>query len=141
MNFKKQSREEPNVNLTSLIDVVFLLLIFFMVSTTFQKDKHINLTLPQAEKGKSQTQADQIFVSVDSQGAYSVNSRALVKNDAKTLELAIESLGFSDKSTPLIISADAQASHQSVVTVMDVSARLGFSKVSIATTEISEAAQ
>jgi biopolymer transport protein ExbD len=136
MKFKRQSAEEPNVNLTSLIDVVFLLLIFFMVSTTFQKDNHITLTLPQADNKQQQTQADIIYISVSSAGEYGVNSRALVKNDAKTLSLAIQNLEIKDKKTPVIVAADAQASHQSVVTVMDVAARLGFSKVSIATTEL-----
>lgn len=135
MNFKKQNREEPSVNLTPLIDVVFLLLIFFMVSTTFQKDNHITLTLPKADNTQRQTAADSIYISVGSSGEYTVNSRALVKNDAATLSLAIENLNISDKKTPVIIAADANTTHQSVVTVMDVASRLGFSKVSIATTE------
>jgi biopolymer transport protein ExbD len=134
MNFKKPNRHVPSVNLTPLIDVVFLLLIFFMVSSTFQKDNHITLTLPKADNTQRQTKADSIYISVGSSGEYSLNSRALVKNDAPTLSLAIENLNISDKSTPIIIAADAHASHQSVVTVMDVASRLGFSKVSIATT-------
>ena len=136
MKFKKQSREEPNVNLTSLIDVVFLLLIFFMVSTTFQKDNHITLSLPKADNQQRMTRSDVIYVSVDSSGGYAVNSRALVKSDAKTLSLAIQNLGIDDKDTPVVIAADAQSTHQSVVTVMDVAAHLGYSRVSIATTEI-----
>lgn len=135
MNFKKQNREDPSVNLTPLIDVVFLLLIFFMVSTTFQKDNHITLTLPKADNTQRQTKVDNIYISVSSSGEYGVNSRALVKNDAATLSLAIENLNISDKTTPVIIAADANTTHQSVITVMDVASRLGFSKVSIATTE------
>jgi len=134
MNFRKQNRNKPSVNITPLIDVVFLLLIFFMVSTTFQKDNHITLTLPKADNTQRQTKTENIYISVGSSGEYSVNSRALVKNDAATLSLAIENLNIADKTTPIIIAADAQASHQSVVTVMDVASRLGFSKVSIATT-------
>jgi biopolymer transport protein ExbD len=135
MNFRKQSSEEPTVNLTPLIDVVFLLLIFFMVSTTFQKDNHITLTLPKADNTLRQTKVESIYISVNSAGEYAVNSRALVKNDANTLSLAIQNLNLADKSTPVIIAADAMSSHQSVVTVMDVAGRLGFNRVSIATTE------
>lgn len=135
MSFKRQRMEEPSVNLTSLIDVVFLLLIFFMVSTTFQKDNHITLTLPKADNEQRQQQNDIVYISVSSAGEYSVNSRALVKNDANTLSLAMENLNIKNKSTPVVIAADANASHQSVVTVMDVASRLGFSKVSIATTQ------
>ena len=138
MSFKRQSREEPTVNLTSLIDVVFLLLIFFMVSTTFQKDNHITLTLPEADNEQRQTKSDVVYVSINAQGDYAVNSRALVKSDAKTLSLAIENLNMDEGETPVIIAADAQATHQSVVTVMDVASRLGFGKVSIATTDSRE---
>jgi len=88
MNFKKQNRDEPSVNLTPLIDVVFLLLIFFMVSTTFQKDNHITLTLPKADNSKRQSKVESIYISVGSSGEYAVNSRALVKNNAATLSLA-----------------------------------------------------
>ena len=138
MNFRKQNKEEVSVNLTPLIDVVFLLLIFFMVSTTFQKDNHITLNLPQADNTQRETKVDTIYISINSSGEYALNSRALVRSDAKTLTLAIENLAIKDLSTPIIVAADANASHQSVVTVMDVAGRLGFSKLSIATTEISE---
>ena len=138
MNFRKQKKEEVSVNLTPLIDVVFLLLIFFMVSTTFQKDNHITLNLPQADNTQRETNVDTIYISINANGEYALNSRALVRSDAKTLTLAIENLAIKDLKTPVIVAADAQASHQSVVTVMDVAGRLGFSKLSIATTEISE---
>lgn len=136
MSFKRPKRVEPTIDLTPLIDVVFLLVIFFMVSTTFQKDNHITLNLPQAENKNRQMQTDVIYVSVNSVGEYSVNSRTLVKSDARTLALAIEGLNIQDKQTPVVIAADAEASHQSVVTVMDVAAKLGLSRMSIVTTEM-----
>ncbi len=135
MSFKRQKRTEPGIDLTPLIDVVFLLVIFFMVATTFKKENHITLSLPQAENKNRQMQNDVIYVSVSSIGEYSVNSRTLVKSDARTLASAIEGLNIHNKQTPVVIAADAQASHQSVVTVMDVAAKLGLSRVSIATTE------
>jgi len=135
MNFKKHRQEEPSINLTSLIDIVFLLLIFFMVTTTFDKNNHVSLTLPEAESTQKLKEKNTILITVDSQGQYSLNKKNLTRNDAETLALAIESLEIEDKSTPVIISADALSSHQSVVTVMDVSARLGYSRVSIATTK------
>jgi len=137
VNFRKQNKEEVSVNLTPLIDVVFLLLIFFMVSTTFQKDNHITLNLPQADNKQRESKADTIYISISSKGEYALNSRALLRSDAATLTLAIENLAIKDLTTPVIVAADAQASHQSVVTVMDVVGRLGFSKLSIATTEVS----
>jgi len=138
VNFRKQKKEDVSVNLTPLIDVVFLLLIFFMVSTTFQKDNYITLNLPTADNKKQESRPDVIYISISSAGEYALNSRALVKSDARTLTLALENLEINDFSMPVIIAADANASHQSVVTVMDVAGRLGFTKLSIATTETTD---
>lgn len=137
MEFRRQQKEEVSVNLTPLIDVVFLLLIFFMVSTTFQKENHITLTLPEASNKEQQSSSEMINVVVSARGEYSVNDRPLVKSDALTLELALLNLEITDKSIPFILSADAMAPHQSVVTVMDVAGRLGFSRLGIATTDLS----
>lgn len=138
MNFHKKNKNEVSVDLTPLIDVVFILLLFFMVSTSFQKDNHITLNLPQADSKQRENKVDSLYISISSSGEYTVNSRTLVKSDAKTLALAIENLAIQDLTIPVIVAADAQASHQSVVTVMDVAGRLGFSKLSIATTEASD---
>ena len=138
MEFRKQQREEVNVNLTPLIDVVFLLLIFFMVSTTFQKENHISLNLPEASNKEQQAVSKSIYVTISASGDLAVNARALVKNDAATLMLALQNLDINDKTIPFILSADAMAPHQSVVTVMDVAGKLGFSRLGIATTNLRE---
>ena len=131
-------RDEPGVNLTSLIDVVLLLLIFFMVSTSFIKESEITLKLPQAE----QTPLDappsaplEILVTAD--GRYFVNDRELVNSRRETLVKALSELAI-DTDVPVMISADAEARHQLVVTAMDVAGKAGYSAVSISVVNIAE---
>lgn len=134
MKFQRQRREEININLTPLIDVVFLLLIFFMVSTTFTRESHLSISLPEAAaEGDAQQQTDSIDVVIGAEGQYTINGEALVSSDALTLRRALLKLAGDARDLPFIITADAQAAHQSVVTVMDVAGRLGFSKLSITT--------
>ena len=127
MQFKRQIKAEESVNLTPLIDVVFLLLIFFMVSTTFTKESHLKVDLPEA-KGISSTneKTDQIEVIVDSQGGYSINGQALVNNQTATLVRALNDIQGDKSTIPFIITGDANASYQSVITLMDVAGQLGF---------------
>jgi len=134
VKFQRQSREEININLTPLIDVVFLLLIFFMISTTFTREAHLNISLPEASaEAGAERSSDVIDVVVGAQGQYTINGETLVSNDALTLRRAVMKLAGEARDLPFIITADAQASHQSVVTVMDVAGRLGFSQLSITT--------
>ncbi len=140
MKFQRQQREEVNVNLTPLIDVVFLLLIFFMVSTTFTKESHLEIDLPEAsDAAPSEDLPTMIEVVIDEEGNYSVNGQALVNTQEKTLRQAIN-LQVKDQSDkpPLIITADAKTPHQAVVTAMDVSGQLGFEKLSITTKQAAE---
>jgi len=134
VKFQRQSREEININLTPLIDVVFLLLIFFMISTTFTREAHLSISLPEAsvEAGAEQP-AEAIDVVVGSDGQYTINGETLVNSDALTLRRALLKVSGEARDLPFIITADAQASHQSVVTVMDVAGRLGFHRLSITT--------
>lgn len=138
MKFKRQSREETLVNLTPLIDVVFLLLIFFMVSTTFTKENHLQIELPEASGETAEAQAGQIDVVIDASGDMSVNGKALVNNDEKTLRRAVAEIAGGDRELPFIITADAQTAHQYVVRAMDVAGKLGFVKLSITTRRMSE---
>ncbi len=134
MNLQTRSREEPEINLTSLIDVVLLLLVFFMVSTSFVREAEINLRLPEASSDASpQDELESLEIAVTQTGAYLVNTRPLVNNEAATLRKAIVKLVGEQRDMPVIIRADAQATHQAVVTAMDVAGRLGFVEVSIAT--------
>ncbi len=139
MKFQRQRREDVSVNLTPLIDVVFLLLIFFMVSTTFTKESHLEVNLPEAtEEPVTQAEVDMIEVVINEQGNYSVNGVPLINTQEKTLRQAIRKFIVDDKKPPLVITADAQTPHQSVVTAMDVSGQLGFEKLSITTKQPSQ---
>lgn len=132
MKFKRQVREELSVNLTPLIDVVFLLLIFFMVSTTFTRETQLSVDLPEAT-GLVREEADQqVEVQIDERGDYRVNGRPLVDNRMRTLQAAVYKIAQGDTTLPFIISADAQAAHESVVRAMDAAGQMGFSRLSIA---------
>ena len=134
MNLQSRSKEEPEVNLTSLIDVVLLLLVFFMVSTSFVREAEINLHLPEASAQSQPAEApDSLEITVSQNGDYAVNGRPLVNNDRRTLRAAIERLIGERRDMPVYVRADALATHQSVVTAMDVAGRLGFVEINIAT--------
>ncbi len=120
--------------MTSLIDVVFLLLIFFMVSTSFVKQSQITISLPEAESPSVVEETpDQIDIMITETGTILVNGRELLNNRADTIRNALQKTSNGDHSLPLTISADANAKHQFVVTAMDVAGRLGFTQINIAT--------
>ncbi len=135
MKFRRQTQVEDSVNLTPLIDVVFLLLIFFMVSTTFTKETHLSVDLPEAEGVASSDAADTIEILINADGSYAVNGQNLVNKKSATLMAALNKISGGDGhgDTPLIITADAKTPHQSVVTAMDAAGQLGFVKLSITT--------
>jgi biopolymer transport protein ExbD len=138
VKFARRSRTEVEVNLTPLIDVVFLLLIFFMVSTTFTKESHLAIDLPEASGEPSQAARQQIEIAISKRGDYAVNEVALVNSALQTLKSAIAKVSAGDTSIPLIISADADTPHQAVVTAMDVAGQLGFVQLSITTKNVSD---
>lgn len=134
MKLSLRARTQPEVNMTSLIDVVLLLLIFFMVSTSFVKKSQINISLPQAESStRIEDPPEQIEIMITSTGVYLVNGRELINNRPETIRNALQKVAAGRNDMPLTISADANAKHQHVVTAMDVAGRLGFTKISIAT--------
>ncbi|WP_129647230.1 ExbD/TolR family protein [Peristeroidobacter agariperforans] len=134
MNLRQKDHEEPEMNLTSLIDVVLLLLIFFMVSTTFVDESRIKLQLPQASNEPAADQKkDPIEVAVTATGEYRVNGQVLINTSPATLSAAVSKLAGERRDLPVTIRADARSTHQSVVTAMDVLGRLGFKAISIAT--------
>jgi biopolymer transport protein ExbD len=134
MKLNLRAKTDPEVNLTSLIDVVLLLLIFFMVSTSFVKESQISITLPEAESEAVASEVpEQLEIMITEQGTYLVNGRELVNNRPETIRNALQRVSTGDTSLPLTISADANARHQHVVTAMDVAGRLGFTRISIAT--------
>ncbi len=135
MNFPRPQSEEIAINLTPLIDVVFLLLIFFMVSTTFTKETQLKVDLPQATSDQV-AQVDMLEIIINADGSFAVNDKALVNAQPKTLRAALLKESDGDLATPLKISADASTPHQAVITAMDVAANLGFSQLSLTTREI-----
>lgn len=134
MNLKPRVRDEPEIQLIPLVDVVLLLLIFFMVSSTFSFEGRIKVQLPEANAIQDVATAnDPIIVTVTTQGAYRVNERALINNSPETLRNALLKVAGNARDAPVTIRADARATHQSVVTAIDVIGRLGFVQINIAT--------
>jgi len=133
MDLRTRPREEPEINLTSLIDVVLLLLVFFMVSTSFLKATEVRLQLPQADAMPREEPAREIEIIVTASGDYFVDGQELVNRRPETLQRALQRVAGDGRELPVTIRADARASHQSVVTAMDIVGRLGFREILIAT--------
>ena len=133
MNFRTIKAEDPDVNLTPLIDVVFLLLIFFMVSTTFKHESQINIDLPQASVEPVETKEKPLEITIDAEGHYFVNQQGLVNTQLGTLMKAIRTVTNGQTDVSLIISADAKTPHQAVVTAMDAARKVGITRLSLAT--------
>lgn len=133
MNLRPRRQDEPEVNLTPLIDVVFLMLIFFMVSTTFMRHADLELTLPEASKEPSEQVQDAIELAINADGEYFVNGEPLVNTQLVTVRRALEQARAEMPDAPLIIRADARSTHQSVVTAMDAASQANISRLSIAT--------
>ena len=131
MNFRRQSKEELSVNLTPLIDIVFLLLIFFMVSTTFTKESQLNISLPEASAELSDVPPASIEILITDAGTYSINGQSLVNNQLDTLKKGITKVLEGRDTAPVVISADAKATHESVVRAMDAAGQLGLINLSI----------
>ena len=140
MNFRSEQKEPVDINLTPLIDVVFLLLIFFMVSTTFQKSAEIQIDLPEASGQPPETKEFVLEIGIDSLGRYFVNNRVLVDKKLITLKLAIQQTMSEAKTNQphIVISSDKNASYQSVVTAMDAVNQLGLNKFSLTTKQSNE---
>lgn len=133
MKFRRKIRDELAINITPLIDVVFLLLIFFMVTTTFNRETRLLVNLPEANAELAESTPTQIEVMVARDGSYSINGRALINNRLDTLMRGLELESNGDTSLPILLIADAEATHQSVVTAMDGIGQSGFNRLSIAT--------
>ncbi len=134
MKFSRRARQEVEVNLTPLIDVVFLLLIFFMVSTTFTKETHLSIDLPESSPQSNRVADLQIEILITREGDFAINGVALINREQNTLRTAIGKISEGDTAIPMVITADSATPHQSVVTALDVAGQLGFSRLSITTT-------
>jgi len=140
MNLRPDHKEDSvEVNLTPLIDVVFLLLIFFMVSTTFDRHAKLKVSLPEASTKATQQQADALVLSIDAKGNYFLNERQIVNQQLGTLKQAIlrtlSEKNISVQDASLVLRADASTPHQSVVRAMDAASQIGLTRLSIATVE------
>ncbi|MGH8243879.1 MAG: ExbD/TolR family protein [Steroidobacteraceae bacterium] len=133
MRLRVKRADEPELNLISLVDVVLLLVIFFMLSTTFVQDSRLKVELPEAGSATVERTAQPIVITISAQGSYRVNDRALVNNERATLSAALRQVAGDSRADAVTIRADARATHQSVVTAMDVAAKQGFTQVNIAT--------
>jgi biopolymer transport protein ExbD len=135
MKLQSRTRDEPEINVISLVDVLLVLVLFFMVSTSFLRETEISLQLPEATTTESRAEAprEALEIMITQTGSYLVNGRELVNSERRTLRAAIERLAGEKRDQPVFIRADAAATHQAVVTAMDVAGQLGFVRINIAT--------
>ena len=133
MNFRHRVREEPEINLIPFIDVLLVVLIFLMLSTTYSKFTELQLTLPVADADAQRDYPKEVLVTVTSEGAYSVNKVPVPDRSLESLAAALLEGAKAGKESVIIISADASAKHQSVVAVMGAARRAGLTQITFAT--------
>ena len=138
MNINSRPKELLDVNITPLIDVVFLLLIFFMVSTTFERESEIEIVLPEATASTETTDEFVLQITIDEEGTYYINHQRVINTKLETLMKAMQLVAGDRKDPPVVLSADAKTPHQAVVTAMDAARRLGFVHLNFATTRAAE---
>lgn len=141
MNFgSRRSLEDPELNLTPLIDVVFCLIIFFVVTTTFDDRSALNIQLPTASPSEALPVGEPLQVQIDAEGRYFIAGSEVLRRDGAALREALEQIAGDDRERSVILRADARTPHQAVVTAMDALGAVGFTKLSIATVPEGEAA-
>ena len=132
MNFRPRKKEEPEINLIPFIDVLLVVLIFLMLSTTYSKFTELQLTLPSAEADKLRDRPAEIIVSVAADGRYAVNRQAVEGRNVDKLSAALLAAAKDQKDPVVIVSADATAAHQSVINVLDAARRAGLPRLTFA---------
>ena len=140
MNFRPRTQDEPEINLIPFIDVLLVILIFLMLTTTYSKFTEMQLRLPIADTEAQRDYPKEIVVAVSSDGSYMVNKAPVPGRGMEALVLALSTSAKAGKDTVVIISADASARHQSVVTVMEAARRAGLSQITFATQSSARAA-
>lgn len=136
MRLRQTSGEdEPAVNLTPLIDVVFILLIFFMVSTTFQRESEIKIELPEASAEPLEERKELLEIVIDADGHYFIDEQQVVNTELETLQTAIRKFLGEQTEIPVVIRADRRTPYESVVRAMDATAQLGLVQMSLATSQ------
>ncbi len=129
MNFRKGSRDEPEINLIPFIDVLLVIIIFLMLSTTYSKFTELQIKLPVADAEHQRDYPKEVIVSVSSDGRYVINRVAVEGHSLEALGAALVLAAKAGKDSVIIISADASATHQAVITVMEAARRNGFSQI------------
>ena len=138
MNFIAPEGDEPEITMIPLIDVILVLLIFFMATATFDQNSRIKVQLPEASSEANADTSQPLIVQIDAEGRYFVNNSEVVNARIETLKAALEQLGGDPEKQPVLLRADARTPHQSVVTAMDALAQTGYRNLSIATVRGSE---
>lgn len=140
MKFPRKAREPVDINLAPLIDVVFILLLFFVVTTTFTRETLLKIDLPEAVSGTplEEQYSVPLEILVGQEGNYAVNGKTLASSDLNSLMAALIEVSEGDKTLPVTLSADGKAPHQAVVTAMDAASKLGFIHLRITTIEAQE---
>jgi biopolymer transport protein ExbD len=134
MNFRPgRVREEPEINLVPLIDVMMVILIFLMITTTYSKYTELQINLPTADAEKQPERSNEIAIGVDAAGQYQINKVAVIFTDIDTLAASLRQAAGTQKDPVIVISADAQASHQSVVRVMEAARVAGYAQLTFTT--------
>ncbi|HEX6506256.1 MAG TPA: biopolymer transporter ExbD [Chloroflexota bacterium] len=134
MNLKPRTHDDPEINVVSLIDVVLLLLVFFMLSSRFTEEGRLRVHLPTASTVPTEkATTEPLVVTVTQQGSYRVNDRELINSSQDTLRAALLKEAGTNRNQRVTVRADARATHQAVITAMDVLGRLGFAEINIAT--------
>ena len=139
MNFRSRVREEPEINLIPFIDVLLVVLIFLMLSTTYSKFTELQLTLPVADADAQRNYPKEVLVAVTSDGAYTVNQQPVPGRSLEALATALLAGAKAGKDSVIIINADASAKHQAVITVMEAARRSGLTQITFATQSSSSA--
>jgi len=137
VKFRRKERDNVDIPLVSLIDVVFILLLFFVVTTTFTRESQLKVELPEASSGTppEASEVKQLEIIIGADSSYLLNGQSLLRPDLEGLMAALQKESEGDNSLPLIISADGKAPHQAVITAMDAAGKLGFARLRITTVE------
>ncbi|HEY8357423.1 MAG TPA: biopolymer transporter ExbD [Ramlibacter sp.] len=133
MNFRPRTRDEPEINLIPFIDVLLVVLIFLMLTTTYSKFTEMQLRLPVADTEAQRDYPKEVIVAVAADGRYMINKQAIAGRSTEELSTALAEAAKAGKDSVVIISADATATHQSVITVMEAARRIGLTQITFAT--------
>ena len=139
MNFRPRKKDEPEINLIPFIDVLLVVLIFLMLSTTYSKFTELQLKLPVADTDTQRDYPREVIIAVGSDGRYSINKTPVNGRSVEAVSMALAEAAKAGKDTVVIISADAAAAHQSVITVMEAARRSGLTQITFATQSSAQA--